>query len=55
MQMLLYGLAAERILGTGPRELTLCFLRPGLEYNFPWDAASSARAVDLVNRALAEL
>ena len=42
MQMLVYGMAVERILGRPPEELTLCFLRPGLEYRFAWDAASRA-------------
>ena len=34
MQMYLYALAAETILGVPPAELVLCFLRPGLEYRF---------------------
>ncbi len=52
MQMLVYGLAAETILKTPPVELALCFLRPGLEYHFPWDAAARRRAIELVNQAL---
>ncbi len=55
MQMLVYALAVERILGSPPEELALCFLRPALEYHFSWDAAAPARAVELVNRALAAL
>ena len=44
MQMLLYGLAAERILGVAPCELVLHFLRTGEEQAFPWnDAARTAR------------
>jgi len=53
MQMLVYGLAVETILQTPPEELTLCFLRPGLEYRFVWDAAARRRAVELVEEALA--
>jgi ATP-dependent exoDNAse (exonuclease V) beta subunit len=52
LQMLVYALAAERILKRPPRELVLCFLRPGLEYHFAWDAAARQRAVDMVDRAL---
>jgi len=39
-----YALAAETILKTPPVELALCFLRPGLEYRFHWDAAARRRA-----------
>ncbi len=52
MQMLLYALAAERILGAPPAELALCFLRPGLERNFMWDAAARRRVIELVNEKL---
>jgi ATP-dependent helicase/nuclease subunit A len=52
MQMLVYGLAVETILGRPPAELTLCFLRPGLEYRFAWDDAARRRAVELVAQAL---
>ena len=52
MQMLLYGLAAETILSSPPAELVLCFLRPGLEHPFAWNATARKKAVRLVNRAL---
>ncbi len=55
MQMLVYGMAVERILGQAPEELTLCFLHPGVEYRFPWDAGSPKRAVALVERAVQRL
>jgi ATP-dependent helicase/nuclease subunit A len=55
MQMLVYGMAVEGILGRGPQELALCFLRPGLEYRFPWDAAARQRALVLVDEAMARL
>ena len=54
MQMLVYALAAERILKCPPVELVLCFLRPGLEYHFVWNAAARQRVVELVNRACHE-
>jgi hypothetical protein len=52
LQMLVYALAAERILKRPPIELALCFLRPGLEYHFAWNAAARQRVVALVDRAL---
>jgi ATP-dependent helicase/nuclease subunit A len=48
MQMLVYALAAEKILKSPPRELTLHFLRTGQEKSFAWDAAARNRAVKLV-------
>ena len=52
MQMLVYALAVEQILQRPPDELVLCFLRPGLEYRFAWDAAARQRVVELVDGAL---
>ena len=52
MQMLVYALAAETILGVPPVELAVCFLRPGLEYAFPWDAAARQEVVELVEQAI---
>ena len=52
MQMLVYGLAAERILGRPPVELVLHFLRGGLEHQFAWDETSRARLATLVAPAL---
>jgi ATP-dependent helicase/nuclease subunit A len=53
MQMYVYALAAERALGEPPAELALYFLRPGVEYTFPWNDAARRRAEDLVNQAIA--
>jgi hypothetical protein len=52
MQMLLYALAVEQILGQGPASMVLCFLRPGLEYEFAWNAAARNEAVELVDQAI---
>jgi ATP-dependent helicase/nuclease subunit A len=52
MQMFVYALAAETILKSPPVELTLCFLRPGLEYRFDWNDAARRRVVELVDQAL---
>ena len=55
MQMYVYALAVERILGEAPAELTLCFLRPALEHHFPWDAGSRRRAAAMVDEAIQTL
>ena len=52
MQMLLYALAAENILGSPPAELALCFLRPGIEHRFSWDSDARRRVIELVNGKL---
>jgi len=52
MQMLVYALAVERILGQPPKELVLHFLRPGAEHFFAWDAAARKRAVAMVDEAI---
>jgi ATP-dependent helicase/nuclease subunit A len=54
MQMLLYALAAERILKQPPVEVALHFLRPGVEHHFCWDDAARHRAVKLVGQAISE-
>ncbi len=53
MQMLLYGLAAERILGTAPRGLVLHFLRTGDEWAFAWNDEARRRAQTLVDEGIA--
>ncbi len=53
MQMLVYGLATEQILGVPPASLTLHFLRTGAEHAFDWDAAARERAVRLVEAGIA--
>ncbi len=53
MQMLVYAAAAETILKTPPVELTLCFLRPGLEYRFAWDNSARKKVLDLVGSCFA--
>jgi ATP-dependent exoDNAse (exonuclease V) beta subunit len=53
LQMSVYALAVERILKSSPAELVLCFLRPGLEYQFPWGAAARRRAETQIESAVA--
>ncbi len=52
MQMLVYALAAEKILKQSPAELVLCFLRPGLEYQFGWNNGARERVVKMVEELL---
>lgn len=52
MQMLLYGLAAERILGVAPRSLALHFLRTGDEHSFAWGDDARNRVIHLVNQGI---
>ncbi len=54
MQMLLYALATEQILGCPPAELVLCFLRPGLEQSFAWNLTARKRVIEMVERAICE-
>ena len=44
LQMLVYALAAETILGSPPASVTLHFLRTGDEHRFAWDALVRGRA-----------
>jgi ATP-dependent helicase/nuclease subunit A len=53
LQMLLYALAIEQILGQPPETLTLQFLAPGVEHAFSWDAKRRTQVIDLVNQAIA--
>ena len=55
MQMLVYGLAVEQCWGSGPTELVLHFLRPGVEHVIEWDSAARQRAIDLIQQALAAI
>lgn len=52
LQLYLYALAMERIVGQTPDELAICFLRSGREHPFPWDDAARTAAVDFVNQSL---
>jgi ATP-dependent helicase/nuclease subunit A len=53
MQMLVYALATERILGQAPESLSLHFLRTASEHSFAWNDAARARALELVNSGIA--
>ena len=52
MQMLLYALAAEQVLGEPPVELVLHFLRVGQDHVFFWDASARNRLCELMNPAM---
>ncbi len=53
LQLAVYALAVEQILGRAPDELTLFFLRGGAEFSVPWNAAEKRKAIEAVNQALA--
>ena len=53
MQMLVYGLATEQILGAPPASLVLHFLQTGEEHHFTWDDAARRRAIALVDAGIA--
>ncbi len=55
MQLRIYALAAERILGAAPAELVVHFLHGGGEHRFLWDDAARRRVVAAVDRAVAAL
>jgi ATP-dependent exoDNAse (exonuclease V) beta subunit len=55
MQLGLYALAVEQILGQPPAELAVHFLRPSAEHRFAWDDAMRRRTVDQVNQAMAAM
>jgi ATP-dependent exoDNAse (exonuclease V) beta subunit len=52
MQLYVYALAAERALGTAPKELVLELLRSGTEHVIAWNDQARARAINLVNSAI---
>lgn len=52
MQMLVYALAVERILGRPPASIVLHFLRPNLEREFKLDSAAKRRLAELVNQSI---
>jgi ATP-dependent exoDNAse (exonuclease V) beta subunit len=54
MQMLVYALAAERVLGRSPVEIVLHFLRGNIEHRFAWSDAARQRVIELVNAGLAK-
>jgi len=53
MQLLVYALAAEQVLGSPPASLTLHFLRTGEDFTFAWNDAARRRVRELVDTALA--
>jgi len=55
LQMMLYALAVEQVMGVAPASLVLCFLQPGVEHVVPWNAAARAHVLAQVNRALAAM
>jgi ATP-dependent helicase/nuclease subunit A len=55
MQMLLYAVAAESILGVRPQSLVLHFLQPGVEHEVAFNASARERLTQYLNDAIAAL
>jgi ATP-dependent helicase/nuclease subunit A len=55
MQLGVYALAVEQILGQPPVELIVHFLRPAAEHRFAWDAAMRRRTIEQVNQGMAAM
>ena len=53
MQMLVYALAVETIVGQPPASVVLHFLQTGVEHVFTWDARSRRRVIAKVDAAIA--
>ena len=53
LQLHVYAIAAERVLGQSPTELTLHFLRPGAEHNIPWNDDARTQAIQTLTEAIA--
>ncbi|HVU87949.1 MAG TPA: UvrD-helicase domain-containing protein [Pirellulales bacterium] len=52
LQMSLYAIAVEEVLGESPATLTLCFLQPGVEHVVPWNGEARKHAIEQINSAL---
>jgi ATP-dependent exoDNAse (exonuclease V) beta subunit len=55
LQMLVYALAAQQVLGQPPKTLTLHMLRSGDEFAFAWNDAARTRVRKMVDEAIARL
>ena len=55
LQLGVYALAVEEILGQPPVEITVHFLRPSCEHRFTWNSELRNKIVDQVNRAIGRL
>ena len=55
IQMFVYALAVEQVMGTAPTESVLFFLRPGAEHAFSWDASQKSALERNIHEAIARL
>jgi ATP-dependent helicase/nuclease subunit A len=53
LQLSVYALAAERVLGQPPVELVLYFMQPGEEHHITWDDKARHRTIEQLNKAIA--
>jgi len=52
MQLGVYALAVEQILGEPPSRLIVHFLRPSLEHHFDWNESMRGRVIERVSEAM---
>jgi ATP-dependent helicase/nuclease subunit A len=52
MQLGVYALAIEQILGQSPVECVIHFLRPSAEYRFEWNDIARKRVIEQINEAI---
>lgn len=55
LQLGVYALAVEQVVGQPPAGMRLCFLRPGVVVDFAWDAAIRDETCRLVDKAIARV
>jgi ATP-dependent helicase/nuclease subunit A len=53
LQLSMYALAAERVLGQPPLELVLYFMQPGKEHVVPWNDEARHCTIEQLNKAIA--
>ena len=53
LQLAMYALAAERILGKPPVDLVLYFLQPGVDHSITWNDDVRHDAIEILNQAIA--
>jgi ATP-dependent exoDNAse (exonuclease V) beta subunit len=55
MQMFVYALACERAFGIRPRDIAVCFLRPGMDFKFQWNESQIVELTSRIDRAVEAL
>jgi ATP-dependent exoDNAse (exonuclease V) beta subunit len=53
LQLCMYALAVERVLGQPPAELVMYFLQPGVEYPICWNDEARSRTIEQLTNSIA--